>query len=752
MPVQLRTIPHRIDRFRLPRIRGRAVGAAAWSARHPRLVIGVWLVAILLGILGWRDVNQVLTTEIAVYADTDSRRSGDLIEARFRNRESAGTRVLCAAPGLADVSMQSGAVPGQGGSSPVWPGAVIGIGECYEAKWAVSAGTTAFAPGQRASDGSAQAGNVMSETAGDTARSAPDTLALLFPPDADDSIRLKPRNTSSETSFRTLIQEDLVRADRIALPLAFVVLLLVIRTWFSPFIPILIGGAAVAVAVGVTAVIARISSMSIYVVNMVVMLGLAVGIDYTLLILERFREERRAGSRTLPAIDASMASAGRAVMASGTTVIVALAGMLLVPISVFRDIAIGAILVVVLGVLAALTLLPAMLRLVGDRIDCRQRDLLAVLRRPAGIGVWGRLARAVTRKPLMWGVPVLLLLGALSSQTMNLHGGLSSSYVAQVSGSGSGPELDYWEQEVTTTLMSVVEVVVDERHADGSDNRIEQLVVDIGQDSDFAPVVTMQTNDAGDLSVIRALVVRLPSSPEAAMAVERLRSELVPDVFGASRADALVAGPLALQMDVIDIVEAWQWRIVAVILGMSFIILTLVFRSIVVPIVATLMTLLSVSAATGMLVLVVQKGFGASLLGLHRAPVIEVWVPIVLYSILFGLSLDYHVFLLSRIREQYRRTGDVTGAVAFGVRSTGGIICGAALIMAIVFGSFASGRLLILQQIGFGLAAAILIDAFLVRLILVPAAMTVLGRRNWYLWEWLPRRPMAPLRASFVRR
>ena len=170
---------------------------------------------------------------------------------------------------------------------------------------------------------------------------------------------------------------------------------------------------------------------------------------------------------------------------------------------------------------------------------------------------------------------------------------------------------------------------------------------------------------------------------------------------------------------------------------MSFIVLMAVFRSIVVPMVATLTTLLSASAAIGVLVLVVQEGHGASLLGLQKTSMIEVWVPIVLFSILFGMSMDYHVFLLSRVQERIRQTGETTASVTFGVRSTGAIVCGAALIMVIVFGSFASGQLLLLQQIGFGLAVAILIDAFLVRLMLVPAAMTLLGERNWYLPGWL---------------
>ena len=754
MPVRLITIPHRAVQHGTEGVGERSVSVGMWSARHPRLILGAWVVAILLGVLGWSDIDRVLTTEVAVIADSDSRRNAELIERRFPDMASAGTRVVCAAGGMTDLALQPDTSVEASPGSPLDTGAVFGIGECYEAKWALDSDAPVRSLEQRTSDGAVRAGSSLTTPVDVTGRSTPDTIAHLFLSDDEGSIRLRQRDGDTGPTYRTVIQEDLIRAERFALPLALLVLLAVIRTWFAPFIPILIGGTAVTVAVGVTALAARFSSMSIYVVNMIVMLGLAVGIDYSLLILERFREERRSGSGVRPAIDTSIASAGRAVIASGTTVVVALTGMLLVPINVFRDIAIGAILVVLLGVLAAITLLPALLNLAGDRIDCRQRSPLArLLRHSAGPRVWSRWARAVTRRPLLYGAPVLLLLVALSSQAVDLRTGLSTSYVVEqdVGETTSTPDNDYWEQEVTTTLMSMVEIVVDERQVDEADLRIEQLISRIGQDDDFAPVVTLQTNDSSDLSIIRALVVRLPGSDEAASAVKRLRTDLVPGAFGGAGSDALIAGPLVLQLDVVDIVETWQWRIMAVIVGMSFVVLTLVFRSIIVPLVATLMTLLSVSAAIGVLVLVIQKGIGASVLGLQQAPTIEVWVPIVLYSVLFGLSMDYHVFLLSRVREHYRHIGDDRAAVAFGVRATGGIICGAALIMVIVFGAFASGRLLILQQIGFGLAVAILIDAFLVRLILVPSIMAILGRWNWYLLGWRPGRPVT-LRGAWLER
>ena len=715
---------------------------ATWSARHPWWTIGIWLLAVVLGLLGWRSADHLLTTGTSILTETDSRLGSTLIDARFGDADTASTRVICATAGLAEIPVQTAQSAVQAGGSVLLPGAVTDIGQCYEAKWAIASGAPTPAPRTPEQGHPTPTGTVVPGLSIDVERAQRDSLTLLFPPEIGDTAAARQQGGTVDEQFRAVVQDDLLRAERIAVPLALLILILVIRARFSPFIPIVIGGAAVALAVGLTAIVARTASISVYVVNMVAMLGLAVGIDYTLLIFERYREERRAGAPVMDAVATSSASAGHAVLASGLTVIVALAGMLFVPISVFRDIALGAMLVVLLGVVAALTVLPAMLRLLGERIDLRRRSLRAVFtERDSGPGFWERWSMVVTRHPMRAGLLALVVLGTLAFQSVNLERGLSPLFSAPDSENDQAPAANYWEQEVTTTLMSTVEVVIGGAHSDEVDQGIERLVANIGRDNDFTPIVTMQTNDAGDLTVVRALVVRPSSSAEAGSAVERLRSDMVPNAFSEVPADVFVTGPLALQWDVIQIIERWQLRIIGFVLGLSFVILAVVFRSIVVPLLATLMTLLSVSAAIGVLVLVVQEGHGASLLGLEQAEMIEVWVPIVLFSILFGLSMDYHVFLLSRIHEAYRDSGDTTSAIAFGVRSTGTIICGAALIMVVVFGCFATGQLLLLQQIGFGLAVAILIDAFLVRLILVPATMTLLGRWNWYLPEWLRRLP-----------
>ena len=262
------------------------------------------------------------------------------------------------------------------------------------------------------------------------------------------------------------------------------------------------------------------------------------------------------------------------------------------------------------------------------------------------------------------------------------------------------------------------------------------------------PQVLWLPNQAGDLALLNVVIPGESSSQAAVDAVNALRDDHIPAAFDGVPAEALVGGVTATTADVFEITDRYTPIVFAFVLGFSFIILMLVFRSIVIPIKAVVMNLLSVGTAYGLLVLVFQKGLGTDLLGFQHAEVIDVWIPLFLFSILFGLSMDYHVFLLSRIRERYDQTGDNAEAVAYGLRSTAGIITGAALIMVAVFGAFASGKTIINQQVGFGLSVAVFLDATLVRSVLVPATMEMLGARNWYLppfLRWLPDLRVEPV-------
>ena len=426
---------------------------------------------------------------------------------------------------------------------------------------------------------------------------------------------------------------------------------------------------------------------------------------------------------------------------SGLTVVLALIGMVIVPASIFLSLGIGAILVVLSAVAASLTLLPAALILMGDRVNSLRVPFVG--RRSAGGaeggdgGFWDRITNAVMRRPLLYLVATVSLLIAAAVPSFDMVTGFNGVSTmpdgSQMKQAFTLLERDFSFGAVTPAYI-VIDGVVDREAVD----RFRAL---IDADPILGPVSDLETNAAGDVGLITASLIGDPGSEESVTAVRRLREQYVPDAFGAEPVAVYVTGVAAFNFDFFEITNQYMPIVFAVVLSFSFLLLLVVFRSIVVPLKAIVMNLLSVGAAYGLMVLVIQKGFGAELLGFQQARVIDAWIPLFLFSVLFGLSMDYHVFLLSRIRERYDQTGDNAGSVAYGLRSTAGIITGAALIMVAVFGGFALGDMVMMQQVGFGLAVAVLLDATIVRSILVPASMKLLGDRNWYLpsvLSWLP--------------
>ena len=299
------------------------------------------------------------------------------------------------------------------------------------------------------------------------------------------------------------------------------------------------------------------------------------------------------------------------------------------------------------------------------------------------------------------------------------------------------------EQEFSFGVVSPAEIVIDGQiESLPVQNNIQQLREKLLEDADFVEDATMSVNSAGDLALLSVPVAGGPSSDRAVEAVGRLRETYIPEAFEGVDAEVLVTGATAFNKDFFAVTSQYTPIVFAVVLGFSFLLLTVIFRSVVIPIKSILLNLLSVGAAYGLMVLVFQKGVGADLLGFQQTDIIDAWIPLFLFSVLFGLSMDYHVFLLSRIRERYDQTRNNAESVAYGLRSTAALITGAALIMVAVFSGFASGQTVSNQQVGFGLAVAVFLDATIVRTVLVPASMRLLGRANWYyprFLEWVPR-------------
>lgn len=397
------------------------------------------------------------------------------------------------------------------------------------------------------------------------------------------------------------------------------------------------------------------------------------------------------------------------------------------------------------AVFAATTLLPAIMSLLGHRMYWLRvpfigRKLEEVSDDSDKESAWDKITNAVTVRPVL---SVVVTGGALLALT-----GLAFTMTLGSSGLGSLPDdspslraFNIVNSEFSDGLLTT-DIVIDTTDATSPavQSAIEALQADLANDSFYGDTrITIAPNN--DLVLINAVVQGDPANEEATDALSRLRDDYIPASFDGV-ASVYVAGDTANTVDNVEEMKSWLPIVFGLVLSSSFVLLLVVFRSIVVPIKAVLMNVLSVGAAYGLLVLVFQQGIGADLLGFKETPVIEHWLPLFLFSILFGLSMDYHVFLLSRIKERYDETGDNKGSVAFGLRSTAGIITGAALIMVGVFGGFAIGDMSMFQQMGFRLAAAVIIDATLVRSVLVPASMVLLGDKNWYFpsWlEWLPR-------------
>jgi RND superfamily putative drug exporter len=568
--------------------------------------------------------------------------------------------------------------------------------------------------------------------------------------------------TGEETldhDFDLLSQEDLENGElKFGLPAALIVLLLVFGAVVAGLIPLLMAMVSIVVALALSALLAQQFELSVFLVNMLTGMGLALGIDYSLFVVSRFREERAQGREELAAIGVSGATASRAVLFSGSVFVVAMLGMLLVPNSIMRSLAVGAILVGVVSVIAALTLLPAVLGLLGDKVGALRipfvgrRDLEAS--NPEG-RFWGAIIRRVLHRPALSLAISAGLLLALALPVFRMDIG-TSGVSALPDRFASKQGFLALERDFPDASTDPAEIIVQNASATGVPAAIADLRRTLAADPRFGEGELERTAD-GDVVLLSIPVVGDASSTQATDAVGELRDEIIPEAFAGTDADALVGGTSSENIDYFDSVIDPAPFVIAFVLLLTFVLLTIVFRSVVVAGTAVALNLLSVGAAYGLLVLVFQEGFGAHLLGFQQTDTIEAWVPLFLFSVLFGLSMDYQVFLLSRIRERHVKTGDTTDAVTFGVASTARIITGAALIIVAVFSGFARGDLIMFQQMGFGVAIALLIDATIIRSVVLPSAMKLLGERNWYLphWlDWLPRleveaaAPSVPARAA----
>ena len=566
---------------------------------------------------------------------------------------------------------------------------------------------------------------------------------------------------SAQKAVETAYGNDLGKAGMLSLPVTLIVLVLAFGALVAAGIPLLLGLTAVFATFGLIALPSHVVPVAMEAQAMVLLIGLAVGVDYSMFYLKRVRQERAAGRSSYAAIEAAAATSGRSVLISGLTVIVAMAGMFLTRDQTFNSLALATIVVVAVAVLGSLTVLPALLSRLGDRVDTLQVPLLGRVRRADGEGrIWRAVVEHVLRRPVLSAAAAGALLLALAAPALQLH--------IAPQGIESFPKsleviktYDRMQRAFPGTAMPANVVVkapnVDtpavrtaiaqlERRALASGLMYRPVTVDVNHDRTVANITVPIAGNGTDAA--------------SNTAFDLLRATLVPDTVGAvANTEAGVTGVTASWRDSAAKLRSDLGPVVAFVLLLAFVLMLVAFRSIVIAAKAILLNLLSVAAAYGVLVLVFQHGIGGRLLGVSTANGIETVVPLLLFVILFGLSMDYHVFIISRIRETFDRGASTDDAIAYGIESTAGVVTSAAIVMVCVFAVFGTLSAPFFKQFGVGLAAAILIDATIVRAVLLPATMKLLGDANWYLprWlQWLPRldtaeidvAPTAPASAS----
>jgi putative drug exporter of the RND superfamily len=706
---------------------------AAIAVARPRRVLAVWAVvalvgfALISGLLG-----SALSSEGDVTSNPESKQAEELIDERFPKRDPVDEVVIIRSD---ELTVTTAAFRERVGT----------LAEELRRSDSVEEVSSYLDPrGEVLVSEGAHATILPLVLAGEEEESIDDVVEIVRRADGAEGFAVDITGEFTVgRDFERVSEEDLQQGElQFGLPAALIVLLLVFGTLVGALIPMTMAVLSIIVALAMVAVIGQFFEVNLFVTNMLVAMGLALGIDYSLFIVSRLREERAKRLSHREAILNVASTATRAVVLSGTAFSLALLGMFLVPDTILRSLALGAIVVAVVSIAVALTFHPALLMVLGGRIDKLSVPWLGK-RVSASAGTegrfWGGAVRAVVRHPAVSLVAAVALLLLATSPVLGLKLGASGpSSLPDDSVAKQG--LIALERDFPSGATDPVEVVVDTRGAPALDDQLASLRGQLEQDSDFA-AETAAVEQGGDLVISSVPLNAEGSSEEASAAIDRLRDEYVAEVFGDASDRVLVGGLPAENRDYFALIGNWLPIVIAFVLALTFVLLTLAFRSIVVSLTAIAVNLLSVGAAYGLLVLVFQEGVGADLFGFGQVDRIEAWVPVFLFSVLFGLSMDYQVFLLSRIRERYTSTGDTTEGIIFGVGSTARLITGAALIIIVVFAGFATGELVAFQQMGFGVAVALLIDATIVRLVVIPAAMRLLGERNWYLpaWlEWLP--------------
>jgi RND superfamily putative drug exporter len=703
-----------------------------WSARHRKTAIFGWLAFIVAAVV----LGGALGTKQLTDTDTlpgESGRAARMLDDGFK--QPAGETVLVQ-------SSQRTA------DSPAFRAAVADVVRRVSAVGVVTNVQSPYAAGNRgqiSADGHSATVSLDIRGDADTAsdRIQPVMDAVAAAAAANPSLRIEEFGVSAEKQLDDKFNQDLERAGLLSLPVTIVILVVAFGALVAAGIPLLLALSAVMATMGLLAIPSQVWPVDENISAIVLLIGLAVGVDYSMFYLKREREERAAGKSESAALEAAAATSGRSVLISGLTVMTAMAGMFLTGDKTFGSFAMATILVVAIAVLGSLTVLPALLSWLGDRVNKVRVPFLHRLQRPEGGRAWGWILDRVLAHPLVSVVGATAVLVALALPALGMK--------TVVPGAEALPQ-DLPAVQTYNRLQAAfpggqdpATVVV---RAPSIDNpQVKTAIAGLQRQAlaggQFHQPVTVSVNKARTVAEIDLPIAGSSTDAASNAALASLRGKIVPSTVGSiDGVEVGVTGTTAISKDFDSAMRSTAPLVFAFVLAFAFVLLLVSFRSIVLAVKAILLNLLSVAAAYGILVLVFQRSWAKGILDFDYSGGVMAFMPVFLFVILFGLSMDYHVFILSRIREAYDRGMKTEDAVAHGIKTTAGVVTSAAIVMVFVFGIFATLSIVMLKQFGVGLAAAVLIDATIVRAVLLPAAMTLLGDWNWYLprWlEWLPK-------------
>ncbi|MFJ6529304.1 MMPL family transporter [Streptomyces longwoodensis] len=722
------------------RVRGLAARAGGWSARHRWAAVGIWVLFVVLA-MGLGSAAGRVDVKDSDQLKGETHTAAKIIEdAGIEEPASESVLVQARGGGLKATDAEFRAAVAEVVSAVRGTGRVSDVTSPYDTKTISRDGRSALVQFDMRGD---------SDTAGDRVEPVLKAVEGVQKGHAD-TLRIEEiGGASMMKTFDDAFGDDFQKAELSAVPVALGILLIAFGALVAALLPVALAITAIMATMGLMGVVSHVMPMSDTANSVMLLVGLAVGVDYCLFYLRREREEREAGRDAQTALRIAAATSGRAIIVSGVTVCVAMAGMLFTGLAEFEAMGLASLMVVAVAMIGSVTVLPALLSLLGERVERGRIPFLhkAMRRRAARTGgesrFWSAVLKGVLARPL---VSVLVAAGALLAIAAPAVGMKTQNLTLDQEFGDSLPIVQTYNRvnDAFPGGSEPAEVIVHAKDINAPE--VRDALADfkaraISSGASRGPV-EIKLHDAQNVAYVYVPLVGGSDLDKAGASLEKLRDEVRPATLG--KVDGLqapITGQVAGSKDFNDQLGGAVVPVFAFVVVFAFLLMLLSFRSLTIAVTSILLNLLSVGAAYGILVAVFQHGWGASLVGAEGVGAIITWLPLFLFVILFGLSMDYHVFVVSRIREARLRGRTTRDAIAHGVVTTAGVVTSAAVIMVAVFAIFGTLSMQSMKQMGVGLAAAVLIDATVIRGVLLPAVMALLGERNWYLPKWLHRLP-----------